>query len=67
MAAPRSTFQSMGQGERETIIGICGGVGPAAGLLLHQSILTHTENHVRWIERPFLWEMTPGRKIPRKE
>ena len=33
------------EGQDEAIIGICGGVGPAAGLLLHQNILNHTENH----------------------
>lgn len=29
--------------QQEAIIGICGGVGPAAGLLLHQIILENTE------------------------
>ncbi|DAZ98694.1 TPA: LOW QUALITY PROTEIN: hypothetical protein N0F65_008820 [Lagenidium giganteum] len=29
-------------GVRGTMIGICGGVGPAAGILLHQTILEHT-------------------------
>ncbi|TMW62073.1 hypothetical protein Poli38472_009566 [Pythium oligandrum] len=27
------------------MIGICGGVGPAAGILFHQTILQHTESH----------------------
>ncbi|GLE00847.1 hypothetical protein PINS_up009645 [Pythium insidiosum] len=27
------------------MIGICGGVGPAAGVLLHQAILQHTDSH----------------------
>ncbi|DBA01337.1 TPA: hypothetical protein N0F65_001576 [Lagenidium giganteum] len=30
--------------DQQVMLGICGGVGPAAGLLLHQAILQHTEN-----------------------
>ncbi|KAJ0402588.1 hypothetical protein P43SY_006827 [Pythium insidiosum] len=30
--------------DQEVMIGICGGVGPAAGLLLHQNILEHTDS-----------------------
>lgn len=30
--------------EQQVMLGICGGVGPAAGVLLHQIILEHTES-----------------------
>ncbi|CAK4147919.1 unnamed protein product [Aphanomyces euteiches] len=30
---------------QETLLGILGGVGPAAGLVLHQAIIRHTQNH----------------------
>ncbi|RLO04419.1 hypothetical protein DYB28_007695 [Aphanomyces astaci] len=31
--------------QQEPLLGILGGVGPAAGLVLHQAILRHTQNH----------------------
>lgn len=30
--------------EQQTMLGICGGVGPAAGVLLHQIVLEHTQS-----------------------
>lgn len=35
---------SGGSSSQRVVLGICGGVGPAAGLLLHQLILQHTES-----------------------